>query len=143
MTTKKILVESDTCFKKCRATYKCENTNIQELFGNSHSLRLSNTHKSSRAHEDRLLPLKNKLQKIRTDVLQNLSDNIKDQMGDDTLYYEWSALDLSGMSFTSLLKACENYRTVQFSINFTTTKFYKAIFVLLSSLLGAMNMISQ
>ena len=67
------------------------------LNGNDHTLRLTNPHKSNRkqTEEQRLTSMKSSMKKIKADVLTNIYDNLKDQIGEDTYYHAWSGLDLS------------------------------------------------
>ena len=68
------------------------------LNGNDHTLRLTNPHKSNR--KQRLTSMKASMKKIKADVLTNIYDNLKDQIGEDTYYHAWSGLDLSDKTNT-------------------------------------------
>ena len=73
------------------------NADVVKDNGNSHTLRMSNTHKPSRhdsPQDVRLQRVKDKLESIKVDVIANVEHNIMDQCSEDTLFYCWSGFDL-------------------------------------------------
>ena len=50
------------------------------------------------SEEQRLQKIKDSLLKIQSDVLNNINDNLKDQIGEDTYFYNWSGMDMNDKS---------------------------------------------
>ena len=63
---------------------------------NVHTMTLNHPHKSSRniTEERRLENVKDDLASVKTRIVDNIVDNVKDQCGDGTYYFSWSGLDL-------------------------------------------------
>ena len=54
-----------------------------------HTLRLSNSHKGNRGQlkEQRINAIKEKLRKIKTEILENIHENLTAQIGEKTHYF--------------------------------------------------------
>ena len=72
----------------------------EQVFENSHSLRLANSHHPRRGEteDERLAKIRDSLETIQNDILKNIKDNLRDQIGDDTYFYNWSGIDMSDKS---------------------------------------------
>ena len=86
------------------STIDTPNTNKtvdETVQGQNFILCLSNTHKPNKNHtnQEKLEHLKTKLGEIKVKVTENLESNIRDQMGENTFYYHWFALDLVNIIF--------------------------------------------
>ena len=70
---------------------------LKAMHGEKHTIRLSTSHKLSRGQTEdmRLNQINTKLLDICAKILDNISDNIKDQCSEETNYYTWSAFDLA------------------------------------------------
>ena len=72
----------------------------ETLCGNKHSLRLADSHhpKRGQSDDDQLKKIKESLCDIQTEVLKNIHDNLKDQIGNNTYFYNWSGMDMADKS---------------------------------------------
>ena len=93
-------LETPTTDKFVESLHLDNNGNLMftESINNSdHLLRLSDSHKPTRgkSEDQRLASVKEKMAKIKTDVLNNIYQNLTEQIGDESYYSAWSGLDLA------------------------------------------------
>ena len=93
-------LETPTADKFVESLHLDNNGNLMftESINNSdHLLRLSDSHKPTRGkpEDQRLASVKEKMAKIKTDVLNNIYQNLTEQIGDESYYSAWSGLDLA------------------------------------------------
>ena len=93
-------LETPTADKFVESLHLDNNGNLMftESINNSdHLLRLSDSHKPTRgkSEDQRLASVKEKMAKIKTDVLNNIYQNLTEQIGDESYYSAWSGLDLA------------------------------------------------
>ena len=75
------------------------NLSVKEKMNNTDfTICLSNSHKPNQneTKDEKIKQLQANLLCLRSKITDNLQVNIKDQTDEDTYYYYWSALDLSG-----------------------------------------------
>ena len=92
-------LETPTADKFVESLHLDNNGNLMftESINNSdHLLRLSDSHKPTRgkSEDQRLVSVKEKMAKIKTDVLNNIYQNLT-EIGDASYYSAWSGLDLA------------------------------------------------
>ena len=93
-------LETPTADKFVESLHLDNNGNLMftESINNSdHLLRLSDSHKPTRgkSEDQRFASVKEKMAKIKTDVLNNIYQNLTEQIGDESYYSAWSGLDLA------------------------------------------------
>ena len=93
-------LETPTADKFVESLHLDNNGNLMftESINNSdHLLRLSDSHKPTRgkSEDQRLASVKEKMAKVKTDVLNNIYQNLTEQIGDESYYSAWSGLDLA------------------------------------------------
>ena len=77
------------------------NLNFKEVhLETTHNLRLADSHRPNRgrSEDEKLQRIKDGLIKIKSDVLNNIHDNLKDQISEKTFFYNWSGMDLNDKS---------------------------------------------